>query len=57
MMNIASAVIAKKVIQLVESVGNVLIADAVNHVQPLASVGMEEPQMVWLSALREKGRA
>jgi len=57
MMNIASAVIAKKLIQLVESVGNVLIADAVNHVQPLASVGMEEPQMVWLSALREKGRA
>ncbi len=57
MMNIAGAVIAKKVIQLIESVGNVLIADAVNHVQLLASMGVEEPQVIWLSALREKGRA
>ena len=43
MVNSASAVIAKKVIQLIESVGNVMIAHAINHVQPLASMGMEEP--------------
>jgi hypothetical protein len=55
--NIAGAVVAKKVIQLIERVGNVLIAHAINHVQPLSSVGMEEPQMVRLSVLREKRRA
>ena len=49
MVNIAGAVIAQKVIQLIESFRNVPIADPVNHVQPLAGVSMEEPQVVRLS--------
>jgi len=61
MMNVAGAMIAKKVIQLLERVGNVLIPYAVDHIQPLAGMSVEKPQMVRLClrarALREKGRA
>lgn len=46
MMNIAGAMIAQEMVNAVQSLGKVLVANAVHHVQMFASMGVEEAQTV-----------
>jgi hypothetical protein len=50
--DIPGSVVAQKIIESFERFRDVLIAPAIQDVQPLASVGMEKPQPVFPQAVR-----
>jgi hypothetical protein len=53
--DIAGSMVAQVMIKLIKRSSNVLVAPAIYDVQPLAGVGMEKPQPVFLEVIA--GRA
>ena len=45
--HVASAVIAKKLVEAIDCIWNVHISSSINNVDPLVRVGVEEPQPVF----------